>query len=45
MELGNLGKPDTLRTHMSWLESRIKDLAQRPRGGPKTGEQMALPFY
>jgi hypothetical protein len=39
-----LEKRKTHRFYMKWLESRIKALAERPRGEPKAGEQMALPF-
>lgn len=39
-----LEKRKTHRFYMQWLESRIKALAQRPRGEPKAGEQMPLPF-
>lgn len=39
-----LEKRKTYRLYMSWLESRIKDLARRPVAPPKAGEQMALPF-
>jgi hypothetical protein len=39
-----LEKRKTYRLYMSWLESRIKDLARRPVGTPKAGEQLGLPF-
>lgn len=39
-----LEKRKTHRLYIQWLESRIKALAKRPRGEPKAGEQMALPF-
>jgi hypothetical protein len=39
-----LEKRKTHRFYMKWLESRIKALAERPRGEPKAGEQMPLPF-
>jgi hypothetical protein len=39
-----LEKRKTHRLYIQWLEARIKALAQRPRGMPKPGEQLALPF-
>jgi hypothetical protein len=39
-----LEKRKTHRLYMKWLESRIKALAKRPRGSPKAGEQIPLPF-
>ena len=39
-----LEKRKSQRLYIQWLESRIKALAQRPRGEPKAGEQIALPF-
>jgi hypothetical protein len=39
-----LEKRKTHRLYIQWLEARIKALAQRPRGEPKAGEQLGLPF-
>jgi hypothetical protein len=39
-----LEKRKSHRLYIQWLEARIKDLAKKPRGEPKPGEQMALPF-
>jgi hypothetical protein len=39
-----LEKRKSHRLYIQWLESRIKALAQRPRGEPKEGEQLGLPF-
>lgn len=39
-----LEKRKTHRLYIQWLEARIKALAGRPRGEPKSGEQIALPF-
>lgn len=39
-----LEKRKSHRFYMQWLESRIKDLARRPRGEAKAGEQLSLPF-
>jgi hypothetical protein len=39
-----LEKRKSRRLYIQWLEARIKALARRPRGEPKAGEQMALPF-
>jgi hypothetical protein len=39
-----LEKRKTHRLYIQWLESHLKALAQRPRAGPKAGEQIPLPL-
>jgi hypothetical protein len=40
-----LARRKTHRLYIQWLESCLKALASRPRGEPKAGEQLGLPFY